>query len=105
MECASISVFVCAVAAHGIVLFVTYLCDKKSAKSILFQKDSVRYGYRYIDLQEASLRYFRFYLSVFDPALEFPKLCINTDGSSLVCYLSQRDMKKLKAMGYPISEI
>lgn len=101
----SMTVFACAVAVYVLAVLCTHICDQRSAKSILFSEEGVRYGNRYIDLQEASLRYFRFYLSVFDPALELPKLCINADGRSLVCYLSRRDIRKLKVMGYRVSEI
>ena len=52
-----------------------------------------------------SIRYFKIYISFIEPSLVIPKVVINGNGLYITCYLSKKDVNKIKKMGYEIKEI
>ena len=52
-----------------------------------------------------SIKYFKFYISILEECLVIPKIYINGYNSSIICYLSKKDIKKLKKMDFKFREI
>ena len=82
-----------------------HLLDKKSKKAILFDRNRIQYQGKIIYLDHLRMRYFNFAISVTEPSLVIPKLYINADEFTVTCYLSKRDIKKLKDMDFAVKEI
>ncbi len=85
-----------------VMVFIMALVDKKATNRIVFEKDRICYKGNRFYKNDAILRYFKFYVSVFDPLLVIPKLHIHINGLSIVCYLSRNDIRKLKKDNYDI---
>lgn len=88
-----------------IVIVVINVLNKKSSNKIIFEENKIRYKDRTFYLDSISIKYFKFYISVIEPSLVIPKIHINGNNLSVTCYLSKRDIKKLKKMNYEIKDI
>ena len=79
--------------------------DEIVNKSIIFEEGKVIYKKKTIDSNNVSMKYFKFHISVIEPSLVIPKIHINGNNLSVTCYLSKKDIKKLKKMNFEIKEI
>lgn len=89
-------------------LFLTLvicIINKRANNSIVFSEGKILYKNRTINSDNVSIKYFRFHISVIEPSLVIPKMHINGDNLSITCYLSKKDIKKLKKLNYEIKEI
>jgi len=84
---------------------VVFILNKKSNNSILFEDGKLVYKNRMIYSNNVSIKYFKFHLSVIEPSLVIPKIYVNGDNLSIMCYLSMKDIKKLKKLNFEIKEI
>lgn len=99
-----ISILLCII-LWGIVSITIGLLNVFLNSRIIFGKENIQYKKHVIHKDAVSIRYFKFYLSVTEPSLVLPKLYINANEISLICYLSKRDTKRLEKMGYDIQQI
>jgi len=88
-----------------VVIIINNILNKISKSKIVFEKEKIHYKGRIIYKNEMYIRYFTFHVSFIDPILVIPKLQINFDETSLICYLSKKDVKKLEKMGFKIEKI
>lgn len=84
---------------------VIFILNKRANNSILFEEGKILYKNRTIYSDSVSIKYFRFHISVIEPSLVIPKMHINGNNLSITCYLSKRDIKKLKKLNFEIKEI
>ena len=63
------------------------------------------YKNRTLYSNNVSIKHFKFHISVIEPSLVIPKIHINGNNLSVTCYLSKKDIKKLKKMNFEIKEI
>ena len=84
---------------------VIFILNKKSNNSILFEEGKLVYKNRTIYSNNVIINYFKFHISVIDPSLVIPKICVNGNNLSILCYLSIKDIKKLKKLNFEIKEI
>ena len=82
-----------------------FILNKKANNSILFEEGKVIYKKKTIYSNNVSMKYFKFHISVIEPSLVIPKIHINGNNLSVTCYLSKKDIKKLKKMNFEIKEI
>ena len=82
-----------------------FVLNKKANNTILFEEGKIRYKNKTIYAESIRIKYFRFYISVTDPSLVIPKMHINGNDLSVTCYLSKKDLKKLKKMNFEIEEL
>ena len=101
----SIILVVSSIVFYCIVIVVVSILDIKAKKKIIFSEDSIIYNGRTYYKNEISFRHFKFYISIFEPSLVFPKLQINVDGLSITCYLSKKDIKRLVKFGYDVMTV
>ena len=80
-----------------------FILNKKAKNSIFFENGKILYKGKTI--QSANIKYFKFHLSFIEPSLVIPKMYINTHDSSVTVYVSKKDVKRLKKMGFEIKEI
>lgn len=85
--------------------FIIFVLNKKANNSIIFDEGKVIYKKRTIYSYNVSMKYFKFHISIIEPSLVFPKIHINENNLSVTCYLSKKDIKKLKKMNFEIKEI
>lgn len=81
------------------------LLDVKSKNRILFDSNNIYYKGRIINRANLNMRYFKFYMSIVNDTILFPKLIITGNDLYVICYFSRRDIKKLKELGYEIKMI
>lgn len=86
-------------------LLVTFVLNKSAPNSIAFEKGKITYKNKIFYFDCLSIRYFKFYISFIEPSLVIPKIVINGNGLYITCYLSKKDVNKIKKMGYEIKEI
>ena len=98
----SIILVVSSIVFYCIVIVVASILDLKAKKKIIFSEDSIIYNGRTYYKNEISFRHFKFYISIFEPSLVFPKLQINVNGLSITCCLSKKDIKRLVKFGYDV---
>lgn len=79
--------------------------NKKANNSIIFDEEKVIYKKKTIYSCNVSMKYFKFHISIIEPSLVIPKIHINGNNLSVTCYLSKKDIKKLKKMNFEIKEI
>ncbi len=84
---------------------VIFILNKKANNSILFEEEKVIYKKKTIYSNNVSMKYFKFHISIIEPSLVIPKIHINGNNLSITCYLSKKDIKKLKKMNFEIKEI
>ena len=84
---------------------IIFVLNKKAHNSIIFDEGKVIYKKRTIYSYNVSMKYFKFHISIIEPSLVFPKIHINGNNLSVTCYLSKKDIKKLKKMNFEIKEI
>lgn len=84
---------------------IIFILNKKANNSIIFEEGKVIYKKKTIYSNNVSIKYFRFYISIVEPNLVIPKIHINENNLSVTCYLSKKDIKKLKKMNFEIKEI
>lgn len=84
---------------------VIFILNKRANNSILFEEGKILYKNRTIYSDNVNIKYFRFHISVIEPSLVIPKMHINGNNLSITCYLSKRDIKKLKKLNFEIKEI
>ena len=76
------------------------ILNKFSKSRITFCKNQLKYKSRIIHKNDISMKYFKFHISLIDPDLVIPKLYIKLYeyNTSIVLYLSKKDVKKLKTL-------
>ena len=84
---------------------IIFILNKKANNSILFEEEKVIYKKKIIFSNNVSMKYFKFDISIIEPSLVIPKIHINGNNLSVTCYLSKKDIKKLKKMNFEIKEI
>ena len=84
---------------------IIFILNKKANNSIIFEEGKVIYKKKTIYSNNVSMKYFKLHISVIEPCLVIPKTHINGNNLSLTCYLSKKDIKKLKKMNFEIKEI
>ena len=84
---------------------IIFILNKKANNSILFEEEKMLYKDRTLYSNNVSIKYFKFHISVIKPSLVIPKIHINGNNLSVKCYLSKKDIKKLKKMNFEIKEI
>ena len=84
---------------------VIFILNKKANNSILFEEGKMVYKNRTMFPNNVSMKYFKFNISIIEPSLIIPKIHINGNNLSVTCYLSKKDIKKLKKMNFEIKEI
>ena len=84
---------------------IIFILNKRANNSILFEEGKIIYKNRTMFSNEVSIKYFKFYLSIIEPSMVIPKIHINGNNLFLTCYLSKKDLKKLKKMNFEIKEI
>ena len=84
---------------------IIFILNKKANNSILFEEEKLLYKDRTLYSNNVSMKYFKFHISVIEPSLVIPKIHINGNNLSVICYLSKKDIKKLKKMNFAIKEI
>lgn len=82
-----------------------FILNKKANNNILFEEGKVIYKKKTIYSNNVSIKYFRFHISIIEPNLVISKIHINGNNLSVTCYLSKKDIKKLKKMNFEIKEI
>jgi len=82
-----------------------FVLNKKANNSIIFDEGKVIYKKKTIYSYNVSMKYFKFHISIIEPSLVIPKIHINGNSLSVTCYLSKKDIKKLKKMNFEIKEI
>ena len=92
-------------ALYCLAVLTVSLLNKVSKKRILFADGKMQYGGKTFRKEDVSMRYFKFEMSIINETLVFPKLYINGNGWSVICYLSRKDIEKLKKMNYEITEM
>ena len=84
---------------------IIFILNKKANNSILFEEKKMLYKNRTLYSNNVSIKYFKFHISIIEPSLVIPKIHINGNNLSVTCYLSKKDIKKLKKMNFEIKEI
>ena len=84
---------------------IIFILNRKANNSIIFKEGKVIYKKKTIYSNNVSMKYFKFHISVIEPSLVIPKIHINGNNLSVTCYLSKKDIKKLKKMNFEIKEI
>ena len=84
---------------------IIFILNKKANNSIIFEEGKVIYKKKTIYSNNVSIKYFKLHISVIEPCLVIPKTHINGNNLSVTCYLSKKDIKKLKKMNFEIKEI
>ena len=69
------------------------------------KKGKICYKNKIFYSNEINIKYFKFNISIEIPELVIPKTHINANNFYLTCYLSRRDIKRLKKMNFEIKEI
>ena len=87
------------------LMLIIFILDKIANNSILFEEGKILYKNRTIYSDNVNIKYFKFHISVIEPNLVIPKIHINGNNLSVTCYLSKKDIKKLKKMNFEIIEI
>ena len=101
----SIVVLLFCVMLYCLIVLAVRILNKVSSKRILFADGKIQYNKKTFYKQDISMRYFKFEISITQETLIFPKLYINGNGWSVTCYLSRKDIEKLKRMNYEIIEM
>lgn len=84
---------------------IIFILNKKANNSILFEEGKMLYKNTTIFSNNVSIKYFKFYISIIEPSLIIPKIHINGNNLFVTCYLSKKDINKLKKMNFEIKEI
>ena len=84
---------------------IIFILNKKANNSIIFEEGKVIYKKKTIYSNNLSMKYFKFHISVTEPSLVIPKIHMSGNNLSVTCYLSKKDIKKLKKMNFEIKEI
>lgn len=84
---------------------IIFVLNKKANNSIIFDEGKVIYKKKTIYSYNVSMKYFKFHISIIEPSLVIPKIHKNGNDLSVTCYLSKKDIKKLKKMNFEIKEI
>ena len=83
------------------IVFINIL-NKYSKNKIVIYENKIEYKGKQIYKDSLSVKYFKFHISFLEPDLVFPKVHINSNGTSLTCYLSKKDVNKMKKLDYNI---
>lgn len=84
---------------------IIFVLNKKTNNSILFEEEKMLYKDRTLYSNNVSIKYFKFHISIIEPSLVIPKIHINGNNLSVTCYLSKKDIKKLKKMNFEIIKV
>ncbi len=84
---------------------IIFILNKKANNSILFEEEKMLYKDRTLYSNNVSIKYFKFHISIIEPSLIIPKAHINGNNLSVSCYLSKKDIKKLKKMNFEIKKV
>lgn len=85
-----------------IVISIISLLNKFSNNRIIFENTKIKYRGKTFYYDNVNIKYFKFFISFIEPSLVFPKIHINGNGLSVICYLSKKDIKRLMQIGYTI---
>ena len=88
-----------------IVQLIVISLNKFSRNRIIFEEGRVIYKEKTIYADFISMKYFKFSLSIIEPNLVIPKLFLKLNDLSMTCYLSKKDVEKIKEMNFKIKEI
>ena len=102
---ASLMLSVSCLLLWGFLNLIIFILNKKANNSILFGEEKMLYKNRTLCSNDVSIKYFKFHISFIEPSLVIPKIHINGNNLSVTCYLSKKDIKKLKKMNFEIKEI
>lgn len=79
--------------------------NKTAKNKIIFEDGKIQYKGRTIYMNDLSIKYFKFHISMVDPSIVVPKLHINGNNLSVTCYISKKDMRKIEELGFIIKKI
>lgn len=105
LNIASLIIIISCVILRLFLELVICIVNRKASNSILFEEGKIVYKNRTMYSNNVSIKYFKFYISILEECLVIPKIYINGYNSSIICYLSKKDIKKLKKMDFKIREI
>ena len=88
-----------------IFILIIRMVNTFAKKRIVFKEGQIQYMGRTLNMDNVSIKYFKFHVSVVEPSLVIPKLHISGDNLSVTCYLSRVDLNKLKKLNITIKEI
>ncbi len=89
----------------AIMLVAINVLNKIASNKIVFGEGKIRYKDRNIYSGNIIIKYFKFHISIIEPSLVIPKVQINGNNLSVTCYLSKKDIKRLKKLDFEIKEI
>ena len=89
----------------SILKLIVHILNNVSNNSIIFSDGKITYKDRTIYSDSATIKYFKFYISIIEPCLVIPKIYITSNDLSVLCYISKKDVKMLKKMNFEVKEI
>lgn len=93
------------IALWAMVIVVINVLNKIAKAKIVFEEGKIRYKDRIMYANNVSIKYFKFHISITDPSLIIPKIHINGNNLAVTCYLSKKDIKRLKKLNFKVKEI
>lgn len=98
----SLLIFISCCLLWFILIIGIIILNKRSKNYLFVEKDKIIYKGKAIHKGSLTMKYFKFHISLIAPNLVIPKLHINGNGLSVICYLSKKEIKKLENFGYEI---
>ena len=98
----SLLIFISCCLLWFILIIGIIILNKRSKNYLFVEKDKIIYKGKTIYKDSLTMKYFKFHISLIAPNLVIPKLHINGNGLSVICYLSKKEIKKLENFGYEI---
>jgi len=92
----SLLIFISCCLLWFILIIGIIILNKRSKNYLFVEKDKIIYKGKTIYKDSLTMKYFKFHISLIAPNLVIPKLHINGNGLSVICYLSKKEIKKLK---------
>jgi hypothetical protein len=79
--------------------------NKTAKNKIIFKDGKIQYKGRTISMNDLSIKYFKFHISIVDPSMVVPKLHISGNNLSVTCYISKKDIHKIEELGFKLEKI
>ena len=105
IEKGCVGVYVFCIIAYCVITIFISLLNKFAKNKIVFKQGKICYKNRVFYNDEISIKYFKPIISIDTTQLILPVVHINANNFYLTCYLSRRDIKRLKKMNFEIKEI